>query len=133
MPVFSVIRVADSIEMTRYAAAAQQQFPEYPAPLYTQVEFADDAEVILDPPGVWHIGVGPFWDRFGPYKIPILASSDPVVQAIIRDSSVRKFIDLKGRRSDLVAAISVLQAKGFPLSLTAILDVRPNATEIFNG
>lgn len=81
----------------------------------------------------WYINIGPFFDRFGAWKLPILSSADPLVQAVIKDSSVRKYIDLKGRRAELVQVIGLLQSKGFDVSATAILDVKPNADEVFNG
>lgn len=89
--------------------------------------------VAEDPAAEWRINVGPFFDRFGQQKIAILASTDPVVQAIIKDATVRHYIDLKKRRAELAYAISVLQAKGFSVSAAAILDVKPNAEEVFNG
>lgn len=85
------------------------------------------------PAAAWYINVGPFFDRFGAYKLPILSSSDALVQAVIKDSSVRKYIDLKGRRAELAQVIGLLQIKGFPVSAAAILDVLPNESEVFNG
>lgn len=67
----------------------------------------------------WWIYVGPFYDRFGDQKIPILTSSDLTVQAIVKDTQVRKYIDLK--RADVASAIDALIAKGFTLDKTAIL------------
>lgn len=81
----------------------------------------------------WYINVGPFYDRFGAYKLPILASSDPLVQAIIKDTSVRKYIDLKGRRTELAQAIGLLQSKGFAISTAAVLDVMPAEGEVHRG
>ena len=40
------------------------------------------------------IFVGSFFDRFGAAKWGILADTNPVVQALIKDASVRKYIDL---------------------------------------
>ncbi len=68
----------------------------------------------------WLISVGAFYDRFGVYKIPILASSDAVVQAMIRDAQVRWFIDLQ--RADLPTMLDVLIAKGYPIDKAAILN-----------
>ena len=84
-------------------------------------------------PADWYINVGPFYDRFGAFKLPILASTDPLVQAIIKDTSVRKYIDLKGRRTELAQAIGLLQSKGFGISTAAVLDVKPTEGEVFNG
>ena len=46
-------------------------------------------------PWEWLIDVGPFFDRFGPAKMAVLTSSDVGVQAILKDTQVRKWLDLK--------------------------------------
>lgn len=73
-----------------------------------------------------HISVGAFFDRFGSEKINILSSTDTVVQALVRDASVRKYIDLD--RPDLVQAMQLLVSKGFAIDPQAILSapVQPN-------
>lgn len=43
----------------------------------------------------WYIDIGPFFDRFGAAKLPVLTSSDSAVQAIIKDTQVRKWLDLR--------------------------------------
>ena len=67
------------------------------------------------------ICVGGFFDRFGAYKIPILASTDPVVQAIVKDASVRQYITLT--RPDLEQALDILIAKGFAIDKAAVLSL----------
>ena len=46
-------------------------------------------------PCEWLIDIGPFFDRFGTAKMAVLTSSDAGVQAIIKDTQVRKWLDLK--------------------------------------
>ena len=46
-------------------------------------------------PWEWFIDIGPFFDRFGAAKMAVLTSSDVGVQAIIKDTQVRKWLDLK--------------------------------------
>jgi hypothetical protein len=46
------------------------------------------------PPEVCHITVGAFFDRFGAEKWPILADTNASVQALIKDASVRAYINL---------------------------------------
>ena len=46
-------------------------------------------------PWKWYIDIGPFFDRFGAAKMAVLTSSDAGVQAIIKDTQVRKWLDLK--------------------------------------
>ena len=84
-------------------------------------------------PDDWRIYVGPFFDRFGAWKLPILASADLLVQAVIKDCTVRKYIHLVDRRAELLQVIGLLQSKGFAVDAAAILDVQPNAEEVFHG
>ncbi len=46
-------------------------------------------------PCEWLIDIGPFFDRFGAAKMAVLTSSDAGVQAIIKDTQIRKWLDLK--------------------------------------
>ena len=58
----------------------------------------------------WLIDVGPFFDRFGAAKMPLLVSTNATVKALIADIQVRKWIDLK--RPDVEQALDVLIALG---------------------
>lgn len=60
-----------------------------------------------------YITVGAFYDRFGAEKWEILSSTDPIVQALIKDASVRSYIDLD--RSDLLDALNLIKTKGFDI------------------
>lgn len=72
-----------------------------------------------DAPVVRHISVGSFYDRFGAEKYAILSSTDPLVQALIKDTSVRKFIDLD--RLDLLQGLQIVQSKGFAVDPQVIV------------
>lgn len=87
----------------------------------------EDVPVVT--PTNWNIYVGPFFDRFGAEKWNILASTDLVVQALIKDCSVRKCINLQ--RPDLAQALDILIAKGFAIDKTAILTTPPTAEEAY--
>ena len=79
------------------------------------------------PPKKW-MAVGSFFDRFGMYKLAILQSEDPLVKAIVLDSSVRKYINLE---NPLVAqGLGVLVAKGFEVDVQAILETPISAEEL---
>lgn len=65
------------------------------------------------------ISVGAFFDRFGPAKWAILADSSPAVQAVIKDASARRFIDLAN--SDLPAGLAIVQAAGHTIDPQAII------------
>lgn len=43
----------------------------------------------------WYIDIGPFFDRFGAAKMAVLTSSDAGVQAILKDTQARKWLDLR--------------------------------------
>lgn len=79
----------------------------------------------------WHISRGAFFDRFAAQKWPILASTDPLVQAVITDCTVRQYIDLRGRAADIGAAMDLLISKGFAIDKSAILTTKPTATEVY--
>ena len=66
-----------------------------------------------------HISVGAFFDRFEPIKWTILADPSPQVQAVIKDASVRPYIDLD--RADLPAGLQVLIDAGHAIDSEAIL------------
>lgn len=68
---------------------------------------------------VRHISVGAFYDRFGPAKWSILSDESPQVSAVVRDASVRKYIDLDN--ADLTAGLAILQAAGHAIVPEAIL------------
>lgn len=74
-------------------------------------------------PEYWWIEVGNFYDRFGAAKIPVLASPDPTVQALVRDTQVRKYIDLM--RSDVQQFVEFLG--------TVIPEVTPEVREAVLG
>ena len=66
-----------------------------------------------------HISVGAFFDRFGAQKYPILASPDLMVQSLIKDCTVRTFIDLD--RADLPMGLQMLVQAGFTIDPEAVL------------
>ena len=84
-------------------------------------------------PTDWLIDVGPFFDRFGAAKMPLLMSTNATVQALVKDLQVRKWIDLQ--RADVGAGIDALIALGVPGMTaelkTAILTTPVTAEENF--
>ena len=55
------------------------------------------------------IDIGSFFDRFGSAKMQVLTSSDAGVQAIIKDTQVRKWLDL--RLPELVQSVMYIASK----------------------
>ena len=60
-------------------------------------------------PCEWLIDIGPFYDRFGPAKMAVLTSTDAGVKAILSDTGVRKWIDLK--RPDVASSLAYIGTK----------------------
>lgn len=75
-----------------------------------------------------HISVGAFYDRFGAFKYPILADTNPVVKALIQDASVRKYIDLD--RADLPAGLQLLVDAGHAIDPAAIIEAEIQPHEL---
>lgn len=67
-----------------------------------------------------HISVGAFFDRFGAAKWGILADTTPAVAAVVKDASVRKYIDLDN--PDLPAGIALIQQAGHDIDPAAIIN-----------
>ena len=135
MPEYIVTRKTDGAEIYRYNAAAPIE--------WIGMEFAghdhiEAAPVVTEPPAQadptrWRIYVGSFFDRFGDAKLAILSDPDPVVQAVIKDASVRNYIDLLGRRDELLQVIDLLNMKGHAVDATAVLDLEPTYDEVWRG
>lgn len=83
----------------------------------------------------WLVTVGAFFDRFGPAKIAVLSSGNAVVQALVRDASVREFIDLQ--RADVAQGLDAIIAApvaGVDATLkAAILTTPTTAAERYKG
>lgn len=133
MPEYIVTRKIDGAEMLRYSAATAQPVNGFDLVDYDHTEWTPDAvQTPIDPPR-WKIYVGSFFDRFGRAKLAILSDPDPVVQAVIKDASVRNYIDLLGRRDELLQVIGLLNMKGHAVDATAVLDVEPTDDEVWRG
>lgn len=60
---------------------------------YRYAPVADQTVLPADPCASL-IDIGPFFDRFGAAKMPVMINQDAAVQAIIRDAQSRKWINL---------------------------------------
>lgn len=132
--IYDVIRKSDNTRVYSYESDSVIEWQG----MELDTHFHNPREIVEQPldtslPQDWYINVGSFYDRFGAYKLPILASEDAFVQAIIKDTAVRKYIDLKGRRSELEQALMLLQSKGFLVDSEAILNNKPTETERYGS
>lgn len=74
---------------------------------------------VVPVPEVRRISVGAFFDRFGPAKWGILADATSTVAAVVKDASVRRYIDLDS--PDLPAGIALLQQAGHDVDVDTII------------
>lgn len=74
---------------------------------------------VVPEPEVRRISVGAFFDRFGAAKWGILADATPIVAAVVKDASVRKYVDLDS--PDLPAGIALLLQAGHDVDVQAII------------
>jgi hypothetical protein len=79
-------------------------------------------------PVLRHLSVGSFFDRFGAAKWAILADTTASVQAVVRDASVRRYIDLDNPQ--LPAGLAVIAAAGHAIDAEAILTAPIAAGEL---
>lgn len=70
----------------------------------------DVVETVQTSATEWLIDIGPFFDRFGAAKMAVLTSTSPIVQALITDITVRKWVDLQ--RADVGQGIDAIIAAG---------------------
>ena len=90
--IYEILDTQGNVENT---VVADEQFmlDNYPEGNYRQV--TDTPVQAPAQPWEWLIDIGPFFDRFGAAKMAVLTSSDLGVQAILKDTQVRKWLDLK--------------------------------------
>ena len=131
MAEYIVTRKSDGAEMLRYSAAYAQPVNGFDMIDYEHTEWQPDNVQTPVDPSRWKIYVGSFFDRFGSSKIAILSDQDPLVQAVIKDASVRNYIDLLSRRSELLQVIGLLNSKGHLVDAAAVLDLEPNDDEVW--
>lgn len=134
MSVFKILRKSDGAEVYEYQDDAPAEWFDFPFSDFDHIE-QSAVDPIPGDPQVWRIYVGAFFDRFGAAKLPILSSTDPIVEALIKDASVRQYIALTERRDELAQMLALLQSRieGISLDPVAILDLEPTAYEAFNG
>ena len=87
----------------------------YPEGNYREVVFPEPPA----PPEPRNITVGAFYDRFGDQKWPVLADTNPSVQALIKDCQVRKWINLDDPQ--VLTGLQMVQAAGHDIDPTAII------------
>ena len=95
--VSNVILADENFMLENYPLGNYREVPNVPAPEPTA------------PIWQWYIDIGPFFDRFKTAKMAVLTSSDVGVQAILKDTQVRQWIDLK--HPDVAYSIAYIGTK----------------------
>ena len=113
MPNIEILQ-AGEVERTIVASA---DFAEAHYPGAWQLAAVQPADSPVPTPR--HISVGAFFDRFGSAKWAILADATPAVQAVIKDASVRSYIDLDN--PELPAGLALLVSAGHAIDAAAIV------------
>jgi hypothetical protein len=90
--IYEILDTQGNVENT-IVADEQFMLDHYTEGNYRQV--TDTPVQVPAQPCEWLIDIGPFFDRFGTAKMAVLTSSDLGVQAILKDTQVRKWLDLK--------------------------------------
>ena len=91
MPVIEILD-GDTVVNT---IVASEEYAEATYPGRWRVVETPEPPAPAAPVWEWYIDIGPFFDRFGAAKMAVLTSSDAGVQAILKDTQVRKWLDLR--------------------------------------
>jgi hypothetical protein len=121
------IEILDAEGAVQNRIVADEEFAQMHHPDHWRLA-ADQPEDAPAPAPLRHISVGAFYDRFGPQKWAILADQSPAVQAVVRDASVRKYIDLDN--SDLPAGLQIIVTAGHPIDPAAIIGAPVEGSEL---
>ena len=92
MPVIEILNDEQQVVNTTIAT---EEFAEASYPGRWRVVETPEPPAPAAPEWEWYIDIGPFFDRFGAAKMSVLTSADVGVQAIIKDTQIRKWLDLR--------------------------------------
>lgn len=91
----SVIEILNDESEVINTILASEEYAEATYPGRWRVVEVPEPPAPVAPEWEWYIDIGPFFDRFGAAKMPVLTSADVGVQAIIKDTQIRKWLDLR--------------------------------------
>ena len=89
------IEILDENENVINTIVASEEYAEAMYPGHWRVVETPEPPAPPAPVWEWYIDIGPFFDRFGAAKMAVLTSPDAGVQAILKDTQVRKWLDLR--------------------------------------
>ena len=90
----SVIEILNDESEVINTIVTSEEYAEATYPGRWRVVETPEPSAPAAPEWEWYIDIGPFFDRFGAAKMSVLTSADVGVQAIIKDTQVRKWLDL---------------------------------------
>ena len=90
----SVIEILNDESEVINTIVTSEEYAEATYPGRWRVVETPEPSAPAAPVWEWYIDIGPFFDRFGAAKMSVLTSADVGVQAIIKDTQVRKWLDL---------------------------------------
>ena len=104
------IEILDENENVINTVLANEEYAEatYPG-RWRVVETPEPPAPTPAPEWEWYIDIGPFFDRFGAAKMAVLTSADVGVQAVLKDTQVRKWLDL--RLPEIAQSVQYLASK----------------------
>ena len=91
----SVIEILNEENEVIDTILASEEYAEATYPGRWRVVETPEPPAPAAPVWEWYIDIGPFFDRFGAAKMPVLTSADVGVQAILKDTQIRKWLDLR--------------------------------------
>ena len=91
----SVIEILNDESEVINTIAASEEYAEATYPGRWRVVETPEPPAPPAPVWEWYSDIGPFFDRFGAAKMAVLTSADVGVQAILKDTQVRKWLDLR--------------------------------------
>ena len=91
----SVIEILNDESEVINTIFASEEYAEATYPGRWRVVETPEPPAPAAPVWEWYIDIGPFFDRFGAAKMAVLTSADVGVQAILKDTQIRKWLDLK--------------------------------------
>ena len=104
--IYEILDLLGNVENT-IVADEQFMIEHYTEGNYRQV--LDTPVQVPAQPWEWLIDIGPFFDRFGAAKMAVLTSTDVGVQAVIKDTQIRKWLDLK--LPEIASAVAYIGTK----------------------
>ena len=105
----SVIEILNEENEVINTIFASEEYAEATYPGRWRVVETPEPPAPAAPVWEWYIDIGPFFDRFGAAKMAVLTSADVGVQAILKDTQVRKWLDL--RLPEIEQAVQYIASK----------------------